>query len=77
LLLCGIAKDKDAAVKMIREHNPDLVFMNTTITKATAFEILDKLGSFSFEVIFITSIEKYSYYLECKLARYTKVTYKK
>ncbi|MEN9963525.1 MAG: hypothetical protein RL582_620 [Bacteroidota bacterium] len=61
LLLCGIAKEKDAAVKMIREHNPDLVFMNTTITKATAFDILDKLGSFSFEVIFITSIEKYSY----------------
>jgi len=61
LLISGIAKEKDVAIKMIREHNPDLVFMNTTLSKSNAFDILDKMGSFGFEVIFVTNLEKYSY----------------
>jgi two-component system LytT family response regulator len=61
LNICGIVKERDAAIKMIKEQKPELVFLNTTLPKSNAFELLDKLGPFEFEVVFVTNQEKFSY----------------
>jgi two-component system LytT family response regulator len=58
--IVGEAKNVTDAYKLINELGPDLVFLDIILHKQTAFDLLDKLMPFDFEVIFITSYEKYT-----------------
>ncbi len=45
---------------MIREHQPDLIFLDVQIHNKTGFDLLQQVREKSFEVIFTPAYEKYA-----------------
>lgn len=47
-------------LKAIAEYKPDLVFLDVEMDDGTGIELIQKLGSFNFQLIFITAHDKYA-----------------
>jgi len=47
-------------MESIARHQPDLVFLDIQMPKMNGFDMLKKLGSISFEVIFTTAFDRYA-----------------
>ncbi|HUM45935.1 MAG TPA: LytTR family DNA-binding domain-containing protein [Chitinophagales bacterium] len=60
IAIAGTADNIDDAFRLIMETVPQLVFMDIEMKKATAFDLLNKFSSVSFEIIFTTAYEKYA-----------------
>ena len=58
--LLGEAASVEAALSLIREHSPDLVFLDIEMPRANGFQLLEHLQDFSFEVIFVTAYDNYA-----------------
>lgn len=56
----GEARNATSAIKVIREHYPQLVFMDIELYKTSAFDVLDQLSPVNFEIIFVTAFDKYA-----------------
>lgn len=56
----GEADDVGPAVQVIKEVNPDVVFLDIKMKKGTGFDVLEQLGEQDFEVIFITAYDEYA-----------------
>ena len=56
----GIAENPVAAAELIKEINPDLVFLDIEMPYGNAFTLLDKMQPISFEIIFITAYNEYA-----------------
>lgn len=54
---CDNGKD---AVNAIRQHRPDLVFLDIDLGELSGFDVLDKVQQIPFELIFITAHEQYA-----------------
>jgi two-component system LytT family response regulator len=48
------------AIPLIREHQPDLLFLDIEMPFGNAFDLLDKLKPVDFEIIFITAFDEYT-----------------
>jgi two-component system, LytTR family, response regulator len=53
------AQNADLGEKIIRQHKPDLVFLDIQMPDKTGFDMLLSLKSYSFEVIFLTAFSQY------------------
>lgn len=60
LVLMGTAASVADALKLISTCKPDLVLMDIQLVGGTAFDVLQKLDTFSFQVIFITAYNHYA-----------------
>jgi len=60
VLLAGNADNGRKAEALIRETNPDLVFMDIEMPYGNGFDVLDKLRPVNFEVIFVTAFNEYT-----------------
>jgi two-component system, LytTR family, response regulator len=58
--IIGSAGDTNAALQIIEELKPELVLLDIEMPNGNAFDLLDKLATISFEIIFITAFENYS-----------------
>ena len=58
--LVAEANSVDAARKLIKEFDPDLVFLDIEMPKANGFQLLEQLQNFRFEVIFVTAYGNYA-----------------
>jgi two-component system LytT family response regulator len=47
-------------IEAIQKHKPDLVFLDVEMPKMNGFEMLQKLTSIQFEIIFTTSYDQYA-----------------
>jgi len=47
-------------IKMIREHQPDLVFLDVQIHDRTGFDLLRECGSINFKIIFTTAYDRFA-----------------
>ena len=47
-------------IEAIQKHTPDLVFLDVEMPKMNGFEMLQKLPSIQFEIIFTTSYDQYA-----------------
>jgi len=47
-------------IEAIQKHKPDLVFLDVEMPKMNGFEMLQKLPSIQFEIIFTTSYDQYA-----------------
>ena len=52
--IIGQADSVDSGIKLIKQLDPDLVFLDVEMPDGTGFDLLQKLGPISFKVIFIT-----------------------
>jgi two-component system LytT family response regulator len=55
--LCASADDGIASV---RQHHPDLVFLDVQMPHKSGFNLLEEIGEFDFEVIFVTAHDRYA-----------------
>jgi two-component system LytT family response regulator len=58
--LLGEANSVDAAISLIHQHKPDLVFLDIEMPKANGFQLLEHFKDFNFEVIFVTAYGNYA-----------------
>jgi two-component system LytT family response regulator len=70
-LFAGTATNIKEAEKLIREIQPDLVFLDIQMPHGDAFDLLDRLLPVKFEVIFVTAFDNYS----LKAFRYCALDY--
>lgn len=50
----------EEGIEMIEKHKPDLIFLDVEMLDMTGFEMLSKIKSIDFEIIFITSYSHYA-----------------
>lgn len=55
-----IATDANEAIKKLSETKVDLVFLDIEMPEYNGFEILEKIGEYSFKVVFTTAHENYA-----------------
>jgi two-component system, LytTR family, response regulator len=60
LEICGTAGHVKKAVQLIESKAPQLVFMDIQIADGTGFDVLRKLSTRNFELIFITAFDNYA-----------------
>lgn len=58
--LAGNAKNIPDAIELIKNTKPELVYLDIELNKGNAFELLEQLKGFSFQVIFITAFNEYA-----------------
>ena len=51
----GSCTNADEAIEMIRNHEPDLIFLDIAMPVKNGFDLLKELKGFPFEVIFVTA----------------------
>jgi two-component system, LytTR family, response regulator len=56
----ALAIDARSAVELIREHNPQLVFLDVELPFGNAFDVLEQTNDLLFETIFVTAFSEYS-----------------
>jgi two-component system LytT family response regulator len=58
--VCAVAENVNEAISIIREHQPQLVFLDIQLHAQTGFDLLKQLGEINFEIIFITAYNQYA-----------------
>lgn len=60
IVILAECESVDEAVKAIADIGPDIIFLDIMLIGGTAFDLLERLDSYPFETIFITSYDKYA-----------------
>lgn len=71
VMVAGEATGTEEALKVIRENEPDLVFLDIEMPFGNAFDLLDKLMPVNFQVVFVTAFDNYA----LKAFRYYAIDY--
>jgi len=58
--LVAVCRDGNEALAAIREHAPDLVFLDVEMPRMSGFDVLRQVGKPGFEVIFTTAYDHYA-----------------
>jgi two-component system, LytTR family, response regulator len=56
----AMAQKPDEALFLIRHHKPDVLFLDIEMPKMSGFGILEELGDYEAEIIFITAYNQYA-----------------
>jgi two-component system LytT family response regulator len=57
--IAGTCSDADEAIEMIRQLQPELVFLDISMPGKDGFELLQALPDIQFEIIFVTAYNQY------------------
>lgn len=71
LFISGTAQNPNEAFSLIRQHHPQLVFLDIEMPYGNAFDLLDKLRPVNFEVVFVTAFNDYA----IKAFKYSAIDY--
>ncbi len=58
--IVGEAANVDEALKLIRNNELDLVFLDVEMPKGNAFDLLEQVGNRTFETVFVTAYNQYA-----------------
>ncbi len=58
--VCTTALSAAEGMAKIKSHQPDLVFLDVQMPKATGFDLLEALSPVHFQVIFVTAYDQYA-----------------
>jgi two-component system LytT family response regulator len=58
--VCAVAESVAEAIGAIKQHQPQLVFLDIQLHTETGFDLLKQLGEINFEIIFITAYNQYA-----------------
>src|ERR1700755_3309838 len=54
------AQQPEDALLLIREHKPDLIFLDIEMPRMNGFRMLNELGEYDFDIIFTTAYNHYA-----------------
>jgi len=60
LSICGVAGSVEEGFNLINTCNPAIVFLDIEMQSSTGFDLLQKLDSINFDVVFTTAYEHYA-----------------
>lgn len=58
--VCATADSVNAGLAVIRQHNPDLVFLDVEMPYGNAFDLLEQVEEPTFETVFVTAYDQYA-----------------
>ncbi len=58
--IIGEAASAEDGLQLLRTHSPDLLFLDVEMPLGSGFDLLDALGSASFDIIFTTAHDRYA-----------------
>jgi len=58
--ILATATQSEEGIKLIRQHEPDLVFLDIEMPKKNGFEVLDATKDIPYEIIFTTAYNQYA-----------------
>ncbi|MDX2191235.1 MAG: LytTR family DNA-binding domain-containing protein [Bacteroidota bacterium] len=56
----GMAQNVAQGIEQINQNKPDVLFLDIQMQKETGFDLLNKIGSIDFEIIFTTAYSEYA-----------------
>ncbi|MEO8415465.1 MAG: LytTR family DNA-binding domain-containing protein [Ginsengibacter sp.] len=54
------AQKPEEAILLIRQHTPDVIFLDIEMPRMNGFRMLDELGQYDFEIVFTTAYNHYA-----------------
>lgn len=60
LQVAATATDIDAAATLIRQHRPDILFLDIAMPGGNGFQLLERLEQIDFGVVFVTAYHEYA-----------------
>lgn len=69
--ILGVADSVKSAVKLLSSTTPDLVFLDIELPDGSGFDILERLSSRKFNIIFVTAFNQYA----IKAFKYSAIDY--
>lgn len=58
--ICGYGESVATGLAVIKEHRPDVVFLDIEMPYGNGFDLLDQAGDMTFETIFVTAFDHYA-----------------
>jgi two-component system LytT family response regulator len=58
--IVGMYSDPHVAIDQIKRQNPDLVFLDIEMPGLNGFDLLDRLNTYEFDVIFVTAYDEFA-----------------
>lgn len=59
ITICATALNAEEGIKLIKQHTPDVVFLDIQMPDKNGFQLLQSLPHLNFEVIFVTAYDQY------------------
>lgn len=60
IVIAATAQKPEDAILLIREHKPDVLFLDIEMPRMNGFRMLDELGEYDFEIVFTTAYNHYA-----------------
>jgi two-component system LytT family response regulator len=58
--VCALCQNVDEGIAAIRQHKPEVVFLDIQMQRETGFDLLTRIKDINFEVIFTTAYSEYA-----------------
>jgi two-component system, LytTR family, response regulator len=60
ITVCGFGESVETGMRVIKEHEPEIVFLDIEMPYGNGFDLLERARDYSFETIFVTAFDHYA-----------------
>lgn len=60
ITVCGFGESVETGMRAIKEHEPEIVFLDIEMPYGNGFDLLERARDYSFETIFVTAFDHYA-----------------
>ena len=60
VVVCGFGESVESGLTEIKNHQPDIIFLDIEMPYGNGFDLLDKIEDITFETVFVTAFNNYA-----------------